>query len=407
MSAAVRSAQDARGFTIVELLIASAIMLVVMGAVFSLVDPGQATYRTQPEVSEMQQNLRIAQNALYQDLAQAGAGPYLGSNAGSLLQYFSPLLPYRAEIQDPKAGVVYRENALTVMYVPQTTAQIRIQSEMPASSAVIDVTPEAGCPVGDALCSFDVGMRAVIFDISGGAYDVFTITQVLNSPTRIQHNLDKFSTPYPKDSVVTQIASNTYYLLANAATGTSQLMFSTGLVLTNGQTALPLVDNVVDLRFVYYGDPKGPVLLKPVTGAIVPGAYTTYGPKPPALGVDNTADPYPAGENCVFKIDAASGRQVSRLPDLSSAPGLVPVTAAMLQDGPWCPNTTDANRFDADMLRVRRVEARLRVQVASAALRGPAGTLFRYGGTSSGGARFVPDQELRFDVTPRNMNLGR
>jgi hypothetical protein len=45
--------------------------------------------------------------------------------------------------------------------------------------------------------------------------------------------------------------------------------------------------------------------------------------------------------------------------------------------------------------------------VAAAALRGPAGVLFKYGGTSQGAERFVPDQEISFDVTPRNMNLGR
>jgi hypothetical protein len=47
------------------------------------------------------------------------------------------------------------------------------------------------------------------------------------------------------------------------------------------------------------------------------------------------------------------------------------------------------------------------VQVANAMLRGPAGTLFRRAGTSRGGERYVPDQEIRFDVAPRNMNLGR
>jgi hypothetical protein len=58
-------------------------------------------------------------------------------------------------------------------------------------------------------------------------------------------------------------------------------------------------------------------------------------------------------------------------------------------------------------LRLRKVGVRLRVQVASAMLRGPAGTLFTRAGTSPGGASFVPDQEVRFDVTPRNMNFGR
>jgi hypothetical protein len=86
---------------------------------------------------------------------------------------------------------------------------------------------------------------------------------------------------------------------------------------------------------------------------------------------------------------------------------------AMLTDGPWCPadkNSDGAdlpNKYDADMLRVRQVRITLRVQVAKAMLRGPAGILFRHAGTSHSGERFVPDQEIRFDVAPRNLNLGR
>jgi hypothetical protein len=45
--------------------------------------------------------------------------------------------------------------------------------------------------------------------------------------------------------------------------------------------------------------------------------------------------------------------------------------------------------------------------VSKALLRGPAGVLFRHAGTSHSGERFVPDQEIRFDVAPRNLNLGR
>ena len=49
----------------------------------------------------------------------------------------------------------------------------------------------------------------------------------------------------------------------------------------------------------------------------------------------------------------------------------------------------------------------LRVETASAALRGPAGVLFTNGGTSTGGSRWVPDQEVHFEVAPRNLNVGR
>jgi hypothetical protein len=85
----------------------------------------------------------------------------------------------------------------------------------------------------------------------------------------------------------------------------------------------------------------------------------------------------------------------------------VSLGAEMLTDGPWCPDASAANRFDADLLRVRRIRVTLRVESAVASLRGPAGVLFRRGGTSRAAERLVPDQEIRFDVTPRNLNLGR
>jgi hypothetical protein len=86
---------------------------------------------------------------------------------------------------------------------------------------------------------------------------------------------------------------------------------------------------------------------------------------------------------------------------------LVKLAAAQLTDGPFCPNNTDGNRWDADLLRIRKVGVTLRVQSAVAALRGPAGALFTRGGTSRGGNKWVPDQELHFDLSPRNLNLGR
>jgi hypothetical protein len=111
--------------------------------------------------------------------------------------------------------------------------------------------------------------------------------------------------------------------------------------------------------------------------------------------------------------------QVGRLAEWRTGmpPGaLVPIPYEQLDDGPWCPGVTNAagatlsSRFDADMLRVRRVRVTLRVQAGSEALRGanPAGrTLFVHPGTARAGEQFVPDQEIRFDVTPRNLNVGR
>jgi hypothetical protein len=53
----------------------------------------------------------------------------------------------------------------------------------------------------------------------------------------------------------------------------------------------------------------------------------------------------------------------------------------------------------------RRVGVILRVEAAPASLRGPAGALFTRAGTSTSAERYVPDREIRFDVSPRNLDV--
>lgn len=78
-----------------------------------------------------------------------------------------------------------------------------------------------------------------------------------------------------------------------------------------------------------------------------------------------------------------------------------------LVDGPWRPDALAANRWDADLLRIRTVGVTIRLESALAALRGPAGALFSNGGTATNPRTWVPDQQLRFRVSPRNLNLRR
>jgi prepilin-type N-terminal cleavage/methylation domain-containing protein len=412
----VRSVSRHDGFTLIEMMIAMAIMTVVMASVFSLLNPSHGTFQAQPEVSDMQQRLRVAADGIQKDLVMAGAGMYSGSMAGTLDSFFSPLLPHRVGTIAPDPAGSFRANAqcpltcasaVTIMYVPTTTAQTTISNDMPTPSAELKVTAQAGCPENDQLCGFKEGMRVLIMNASG-AYDIFTITNVQDDALHLQHRDDKFTTAYPAGSWITQIVSHTYYLEDNG-TDTFRLRHYDGY-----QSDLPLVDNVVDFRAEFFGDPSPPLVLKSASDPI--GPWTTYGPRPPVLGQDNDDDPWAASENCLFTVDGGTGLQVPRaeiqtLGPANGPPVLMP--AAMLTDGPWCPSDTNnngdamPNKYDADMLRVRQVRITLRVQVAKALLRGPAGVLFRHAGTSKSSDRFIPDQEIRFDVSPRNLNLGR
>jgi len=193
-----------------------------------------------------------------------------------------------------------------------------------------------------------------------------------------------------------QATSRTYWLKSDEAAGTYQLMLNESA----NNADVPVVDHLVGLIFEYLGDPQHPMIREPAD-AVGPWR-TTYGPRPTSAVVS----PFTAGANCLFANDGASVPQ-PRLAFLG-APGtsLVKLTAAQLVDGPWCPNDMSAARWDADLLRIRAVAVTVRVQAALSALRGPASVLFAHGGTARG-AQWVPDQQIRFQVTPRNLNLGR
>lgn len=386
------------GFTIVEMLVAAAVMMAVTGAVFSLVNPAQGVFHTQPHVADLQQRLRVGVETLARDLSMAGAGVSAGASAGPLSSYFAPILPYRrGDVgDDRRAGVSYRRDTVSILYIPSTSAQTTAAGVMDLGTELV-VAARANCgPIAhDRLCGFTEDMRVLLLD-PRGAFDTVTVTDVQGYALRVRHGR-ALSAAYDRDDiVVAEVASHTYYLKTDTSTNTFQLMHYDGY-----QTDRPVVDNVVKLEFEYFGDPEPPRLIPDASMAATDVPRATYGPRPPALDVDEAGDSWPSGENSVFAV--ASGTHVPRLAALAVSTTPIRLAPAMLVDGPWCPDAGHAARFDADLLRVRRVGVLVRVQAAAAVMRGAASALFTRGGSVTSSERFVPDQEIRIDVTPRNM----
>jgi hypothetical protein len=360
-----RTLRDESGYTLVELMISTLIMLTVTGAIFSLMNPAQGSAQAQPEVADLQQRMRVGNDTLFKELVMSGAGPYQGPITGTLVNFFAPIIPRRIGRNNPDPATTFRDDTITLSYIPNSYSQTTISSSMPNVSAELKVTDQPNCPEDAGnLCGFQEGMDVIIFDTTG-AFDMFTITEVQDAAAHLQHRGQDLSKPYDVGASVTQIVSNTFYL----NTTTNQLMRYNG-----GSSDVPIVDNVVGLRFDYFGDVNPPVLPKP-----------------------------PLGEaNCLYN---AAGN-LAGLPTLTPDDGsLAVLTAAMLTDGPMCGGGT--NQFDADLLRVRKVRVTMRVQAANSALRGANTTLFRNPGTSRGGERSVPDYTISFEVAPRNLNLTR
>ena len=193
--------------------------------------------------------------------------------------------------------------------------------------------------------------------------------------------------------VVVPAESRTYHLKQDGD-GIWQLMQYDGRA-----SDQPAVEDVIALAFDYFGEAEPPLATVTPRGEV----RVTYGAAPPPLGIDDPGDSWGAGENCT--VAAADGTYVPRLPSLGSA-GVVPISSAMLVDGPWCPDAGHAFRFDADLLRVRRVRVRARLQAARP-FRGLAGSWFANSGSAGDPARYVPDETVVLEIAPRNVHVRR
>jgi prepilin-type N-terminal cleavage/methylation domain-containing protein len=62
------------GFSLIELMVAMVVTLIVTGAIYGLVAGGQTAFRREPELTDRQQNTRIAMAMIEADIQSAGLG---------------------------------------------------------------------------------------------------------------------------------------------------------------------------------------------------------------------------------------------------------------------------------------------------------------------------------------------
>ena len=71
------SARGADGFTMIELLVASAIAIATTSAMIQLTRGAQGAFVAMNDLVDVQQKMRVAADAIQHDLAMAGAGSAL------------------------------------------------------------------------------------------------------------------------------------------------------------------------------------------------------------------------------------------------------------------------------------------------------------------------------------------
>ena len=65
--------RNARGFSLVELMVAMTVTLIVSGAIYGLLTSGSNAFRREPEIADRQQNIRAAMDLIARDVFSAGA----------------------------------------------------------------------------------------------------------------------------------------------------------------------------------------------------------------------------------------------------------------------------------------------------------------------------------------------
>jgi prepilin-type N-terminal cleavage/methylation domain-containing protein len=379
-----------RGFALPELLVAMALSVLLAGALLSVIQPSNDAFLRMPAVNDLHRRVRAATEVIASRLLGAcGAGPAASHNP--LGVEVPCLFPYGlGTLRSATPGGWWPETLSVLTGLPGAVpASLLVGLDPGGTIAQLDCTH---CPAASPACGLRAG-DALAFLGPGGRWELARAALVTGPQVTLTRRGPAAGRPFPAGSLVIPVDPVSFYLRGPSGSDPPQLRRHDAAV-----SDLPLLDHVVSMEVRLFGESAPPVARPDGTGA-------TYGPPPPPAGVDDLDDSWGAGENCVFaRVD---GTVVSRLPALDANPlGLVELLPAALADGPWCPDGGSPSAFDADLLRVRRVRVRLRLEAGPAALRGR-GPLFQRPGTSSSGLRFLPDREVNIEVVPRGAGGGR
>ena len=297
------SRRSARGFSLIELLISTALVVAVMGATFRLINQAYSALYSEPDVPDVTQKARVVVDTFTHDLLAAGAALPLGVPAAA---------PFRRGALAPDPPESSFDERVSVVYAPPRASRTVVNGVADRWNQLL-VADQFGCLPANPLCGFRVDDLAIVCDETG-AYDLFRIVRVESGPPGLLVGSANLSKLYGPGAAVTAALSATYWLDVDQATGRRVVRKYDG-----DRTDAPLVDDVGGMMFEYFGE---------------------------------------AG-----RID--SGR---------------------FRDGPWLPDAVFANRYDADLLGVRRIRATLQLRAARRLL---APSSF---------------ETVRFDVAPRNLN---
>jgi hypothetical protein len=345
-----------KGLSLVELVVALAVVLLAAAAGAEVLALGIDAVGWQPASAELAARARAAGAIIGGDLAAAGAGPIAMMppadpalarvDAGRLGAWVPAVLPRVVGLDGADADTVAARDRFSVLAIGDAAPQALVAR----SGGDYALRDGPTCPDPGGGCGFGRGMPVLLLARAPG----FQLAQV--------------------DAIAGGILS------------------LGGLAVRPGEAVLARAD-VVSYRY----DPVRGELLRgraggrgqPLLDHLAAFEVELWGSRVPPAGPR-----WDAGASCVVAADGAPS-----LPLLAGdAEALAALDPATLADGPWC--GVPPFRYDADLLRVRRVRLRARFVADADTARGADPARFAVPGRARRPGQEVPDLDLRIDVAP-------
>lgn len=345
------------GFTVMEVLVAAVIGLGALAILVPLVRHAGEASRALPASVDIDQRTRAAAALIERVIMRAGEGFAAGPYAGPLSAVVPAVFPHRRRVTGADAPLASFADRFSVWRSDGSLARLEFAASMATGFDPISLWWTAPCEATNAACRFAEDDLALVHDRHGRFAALRVVAPTVSTIGHVPADLGTAFDVADAPQVARLRVSTVSYDAANRLVRVG-----------DGEGESPLIDHVATFQVRYFGDPRPP-----------------RGPAPPL------------GEaTCLF--DAAGN---PTLPTLVADSGpWVELVPAMLSDGPVC--GAGASAYDADLLRVRRITVRLRLEAADEHLRGVDPARFTNPGRGRSTA-VSPDREVLIDVTPRNL----
>jgi prepilin-type N-terminal cleavage/methylation domain-containing protein len=227
--------RNQRGMTLIELLVALVITTIITSAGYGIYLIQHENWIIQEQVTNMQQNARVAVHELETKIRMAGYGLRGGID------------PIYAKNTNP--------DTITIVFQNEINCEATIEHAMPQPSS------ELRCDGHDVSC-FKDNTWAYIYDPSADTGEFFYITQVQTSSSHIQHNTMDLSRCYPVGSFVMFVDRYKFYI--DKSDTTHPNLMRQGV----GETPQVYAEDIEDLQF-RYGLANGVFLDVPPAASVV------------------------------------------------------------------------------------------------------------------------------------------